>query len=105
MTSAGSNAWRLLLGRWAINLLPSPHEKVPSLTRSVLGNSTMFLTRGDRCPGLWSGNWYRFRAAKCLEYALTITTLYGVTNLMSQSLTHLLVHAIFSTKDRRPFLR
>ena len=25
--------------------------------------------------------------------------------LMGQSLTHLLVHAIFSTKDRRPFLR
>jgi hypothetical protein len=24
---------------------------------------------------------------------------------MGQSLTHLLVHAIFSTKDRRPFLR
>jgi hypothetical protein len=24
---------------------------------------------------------------------------------MRQSLTHLLVHAIFSTKDRRPFLR
>ena len=47
MTSAGSNAWRLLLGRWAINLLPSPHEKVSSLTRSVLGNSTMFLTRAS----------------------------------------------------------
>jgi hypothetical protein len=26
-------------------------------------------------------------------------------DLMGQSLTHLLVHAIFSTKDRRPFLR
>jgi hypothetical protein len=26
-------------------------------------------------------------------------------HLMGQSLTHLLVHAIFSTKDRRPFLR
>jgi hypothetical protein len=25
--------------------------------------------------------------------------------IMGQSLTHLLVHAIFSTKDRRPFLR
>ena len=24
---------------------------------------------------------------------------------MGQSITHLLVHAIFSTKDRRPFLR
>src|SRR5215472_9092505 len=59
MTSAGSNAWRLLLGRWAINLLPSPHEKVPSLAQSVLGTSTMFLTRGDRCTGPWSGNWVK----------------------------------------------
>src|SRR5215831_15783884 len=28
----------------------------------------------------------------------------ALLNLMGQSLTHLLVHAIFSTKDRRPFL-
>jgi putative transposase len=47
----------------------------------------------------------RVRAAECLEFALTITTLYGVTAPHGQSLTHLLVHAIFSTKDRRPFLR
>jgi REP element-mobilizing transposase RayT len=29
----------------------------------------------------------------------------ALLHLMGQSLTHLLVHAIFSTKDRRPFLR
>ena len=29
----------------------------------------------------------------------------ALLRLMGQSLTHLLVHAIFSTKDRRPFLR
>jgi REP element-mobilizing transposase RayT len=29
----------------------------------------------------------------------------ALLNLMGRSLTHLLVHAIFSTKDRRPFLR
>src|SRR6516165_6148405 len=29
----------------------------------------------------------------------------ALLNLMGQSLTRLLVHAIFSTKDRRPFLR
>ena len=29
----------------------------------------------------------------------------ALLNLMGQSLTHLLVHAIFSTKDRRPLLR
>jgi hypothetical protein len=29
----------------------------------------------------------------------------ALLHLMGQSLTHLLVHAIFSSKDRRPFLR
>ena len=31
--------------------------------------------------------------------------IYCYYNSMGQSLTHLLVHAIFSTKDRRTFLR
>jgi putative transposase len=35
----------------------------------------------------------------------TITLFNDVIISVGQSLTHLLVHAIFSTKDRRPFLR
>ena len=50
--------------------------------------------------GLWSGKWYRVRAPECLAFALTITTLYGVTEPHGP-----VPHAIFSTKDRRPFLR
>ena len=48
---------------------------------------------------------YTTTTTKWVGFALTITTLYGVTAPHGQSLTHLLVHAIFSTKDRRPFLR
>jgi putative transposase len=36
---------------------------------------------------------------------LTITSIYAVIISLGRSLTHLLVHAIFSTKDRRPYLR
>ena len=36
-----------------------------------------------------------------IEYNSDICLLY----LVPQSLSHLIVHAVFSTKDRRPFLR
>jgi hypothetical protein len=49
---------------------------------------------------------HRQSGGNALGFALTITKLYEVTMPHGgQSLTHLLVHAIFSTKDRRPFLR
>src|SRR6516162_9413497 len=43
--------------------------------------------RGDRCSGLWSGNWYRVRAAECLEFALTITTnaMFGIETPMGRT--------------------
>src|SRR5215831_5580373 len=42
---------------------------------------------GDRSSGLWSGNWYRVRAAECLEFALTITTnaMFGIETPMGRT--------------------
>jgi REP element-mobilizing transposase RayT len=45
------------------------------------------------------------RPERAIERELTITSKYSVILIVSQSLSHLVVHSIFSTKDRRPFLR